>query len=258
MLIFENELMSKHTTMKVGGPVDRMIVVDTEEELREVIDTGSFIIGNGSNVIFGDSGFRGTVIKINFNRIFMRGSDVVAGSGVMLHDLIAYCVYFDRSGPECLAGIPGTVGGIVAMNAGFTRPVSSILRSVKVMNRFGKVSTISKEDMGFFYRGSVVKRDGLVIMEASFRTIPGSIKNEVSRLLDRRRTSQPIYYPSSGSIFKRSGLKNFQGWREGPAEVRGSYIINTGGATAIDVLRLIDRIRKEDTSLELEVEVVGC
>lgn len=278
--IFENESMSKHTTFKIGGPTKLYIEAQTTDALISVYEILScfecspLILGNGSNILFPDSGFNGVVLKNSAASISVSGNKITADSGALLPVVSASAMKNSLSGFEFAQGIPGTVGGGLTMNAGaYGGEISQILtKSTYLSNR--EVHTLSKDEHNFSYRNSFYKNHpDLLILSAEFDLKPGN-SDEISALMRdfaaRRRAKQPLEYPSAGSVFKRPeghfagalieqcGLK---GKRIGGAvvsEKHAGFIINAGGATADDVKSLILFIQEtvlKETGVSLECEI---
>lgn len=287
--IRKNEPMSKHTTFKVGGNADIFIKTKSIEELKYILqytkenEIPLTILGNGSNVLVKDNGIRGITIILNgFNKLEMQqeNDDIIleVGAGVKLGTLSAFCIKNEIEGIEFASGIPGTIGGAVRMNAGaYGKEMKEIVKQVTYMNENGEVKTIEGELANFSYRYSRFKDKQEIIVEAKLLLKKGKmqeIKTKVNELKEKRQEKQPIELPSAGSTFRRgtnyisaqlideAGLK---GYSIGGAQVskkHAGFIVNTGNATAEDILNLIDYVikvvyEKFGKILELEIEVVG-
>lgn len=283
--IRENEPMSRHTTFKTGGSADLMLLPASEDELLEAVKLCSenslpyLIIGNGSNLLVTDKGIRGVVIKLgrDFAKIDVEGNVISAQAGALLSATANAALKAELSGMEFAAGIPGTVGGAVCMNAGaYGGELKDIIKEVRVLDK-DEVKTLSNTQAGFVYRGSRVMNEGMIVLSAVFELEKGS-KEDIRSLMDdysqRRRSKQPLDKPSAGSTFKRpegdfagrlieaAGLK---GCSIGGAKVSDKhcgFIINDGGASSTDILELIDFVRKKvyessGTMLEPEVRIIG-
>lgn len=283
--IRENEPMSRHTTFKTGGSADLMLLPASEDELLEAVKLCSenslpyLIIGNGSNLLVTDKGIRGVVIKLgrDFAKIDLEGNVISAQAGALLSATANAALKAELSGMEFAAGIPGTVGGAVCMNAGaYGGELKDIIKEVRVLDK-DEVKTLSNTQAGFVYRGSRVMNEGMIVLSAVFELEKGS-KEDIRSLMDdysqRRRSKQPLDKPSAGSTFKRpegdfagrlieaAGLK---GCSIGGAKVSDKhcgFIINDGGASSTDILELIDFVRKKvyessGTMLEPEVRIIG-
>ncbi|SFG46047.1 UDP-N-acetylmuramate dehydrogenase [Planifilum fulgidum] len=282
-----DEPLSQHTTWRVGGPADLFIYPRSKDELERAMQIVRRhglpwrVIGRGSNLLVRDGGIRGAVFKIGegLDGLSIDGTRVVAGGGCSLIKLSRQTARQGLTGLEFAEGIPGTVGGAVCMNAGaHGSETSRVLTSAEVLLDSGERVVLSKEELGFRYRTSVLqgKVKGIVT-EATFQLAhgdPQKIAAEMARYRDRRKQTQPLQYPCAGSVFRNppgdhagrlieaSGLK---GYRVGDAEVstqHANFIINRGQATATDVLALIDHIvrtveERFGVRLKTEVQVVG-
>jgi UDP-N-acetylmuramate dehydrogenase len=275
-----DEALAESTTFRLGGPADITIEPATSEELRALlayfrsIDCPCIILGNGSNVLVSDDGFRGAAIRLDpgFASVAVEHNVVTAGAGLRLAAFVDACIRNGLAGAEMLAGIPGTLGGAIIMNAGaWGGQISDHLLDVTVL-RDGAVAVLPKEACGFGYRRSALRCD--VVLGARFRFPAGDPDAMAARrkeLLQQRNLAQPTRLPNAGSIFRnppgeyaarlidRCGLK---GLRSGGAEVspqHANFIVNTGSATSGDVLDLIRQIRSavhEQTGIALELEIV--
>lgn len=284
--IRKNEPMKNHTAFKIGGPADLMLLaVDADEVGRALrvlheIGTPCFVMGNGSNLLVSDQGYRGVILKIGegFDTIVIEGSRIRAGAGALVSSLSKQAAKASLSGLEFASGIPGTLGGAVAMNAGaYGGEMKDVVREVLAVDRSGKMTTLSGEALAFGYRSSRIQREDLVVLEVAMELSPGGRQEIAARMneLNRRRSDkQPLHLPSAGSTFKRpeghyagkliedAGLK---GLRHGDAMVsdkHSGFIVNMGEATAEEVLALIRTVQKVvlDTfgvRLETEVKIIG-
>ncbi len=283
-----DEPMSQHTTFKIGGPADRYVTVHNENALAELVKTAVdagipyFILGNGSNLLVADTGYRGVVITLGgeFKEIILEedGCTVRCGAGAMLSALCKFAADRSLSGLEFAWGIPGSAGGAVYMNAGaYGGEMKDVLVSASAVTAGGEMKTIPAEKLDLSYRHSIFSggTDIVTSLRVKLTTAaPEEIHAKMNDLMGRRRDKQPLEYPSAGSTFKRPvgyftaalieqcGLK---GVSVGGAQVsskHSGFVINTGGATAQDVLDLIDHVRRvvnEQTgvTLETEVELLG-
>lgn len=278
----KEEMLKYYTSVRIGGPADILAIPENPEDLKWLIvflrEKGirSFIMGNGTNLIFSDRGFRGVVIKTNrcFNKVKVFENSIFSGSGIDLIELVLKSAEYGLSCLEPLTGIPGSIGGAIWMNAGaFDKEIKDCIERVQYINSNGNEK---EEKVDFTYRGSPFKK-GDIITGALF-TFKKREKSEIMREIEvirrRREKKQPLEFASAGSIFKnpnggyageiidRLGLK---GMSVGDAEVstkHANFIINRGKARADDVKRLIeivrDKARKEKgVELELEVEFVN-
>ena len=280
--VLVNEKLDRHTTFKVGGPCKALLSVETTEELNAVLrlltEEGEdfFILGNGSNLLVSDEGYEGYVIKLSgdFLNIRLEGDCIVAGAGVLLSKVCTFARDNGLSGLEFAYGIPGTVGGAMVMNAGaYGGEMKDVTESVKLLQG-DKTVTLSCDEMHFGYRDSVIKHDDYIALETRFKLQKGNpedIAAAMADFMDRRRTKQPLEFPSAGSTFKRpegafagkliedAGLK---GLRVGGASVsvkHAGFVVNDQGGTAADIdelMKLIVKKVKESSGYELEPEVI--
>ena len=283
--ILENEPMSRHTTFRVGGPADVLFLPESEEQLLQALsiarEAGApcVVIGNGSNLVVKDGGIRGLVIALGegMAAIARAGETLTAWAGASLARVSAYAQASGLSGLEFASGIPGTLGGGCAMNAGaYGGQLSDVLVDARVLLD-GEVRTLTVEEMQMGYRTSLPLRKGGIVISARFALTPDEPEAIAARMRElnaRRRDKQPLNYPSAGSTFKRpegyfagalieqAGLK---GKRVGGAQVsekHAGFIVNTGGATAADILTLIGTVQDEvadrfGVRLETEVRILG-
>ena len=283
--VLMNEPMCRHTTFRVGGPADVMFFPQSAEELQRAMalaraqGAGALVIGNGSNLVVRDGGVRGLVIVLgeHMARIGVEGACLRAQAGAMLARVSAAAQEAGLSGLEFASGIPGTLGGGCAMNAGaYGGQLSDVLSCAMVLLD-GEVHTLSRDEMQMSYRSTLPLRVGGIVLEAEFELHaddPAEIMARMKNLNARRRDKQPLNLPSAGSTFKRPeghfagaliegcGLK---GARVGGAQVsekHAGFIVNTGGATASDILGLIALVQRRvlaetGVALETEVRIVG-
>lgn len=262
MLILSNEPMFQHTTMRVGGRADLFVRVTNAAELKAAIRYAAkmpvFVMGNGSNLIFTDKGFRGCVIQIATAQIHHENNLLICDAGVAIETAILYSILHGLAGVECLTGIPGTIGGAVCMNAGYTKEIGGLIHHVTAIDFQGRERSFARDELKLGFRRSIFQSKQYVITEVALNMHNGEIYPEVQRLTERRKKTQPVRYASAGTVFRKNGLAAFQGWKYGDAEVRKSYIINHGENNAQDVTGLIRLIRENSTEkLELEVEIIG-
>lgn len=278
------EPLAKYTTFRIGGPADIYLEPLDKADALSLIrylrrqELPFFLMGNGSNVLVADEGIRGAVVNLEAGFGYANVQEdgtITAGAGIRLAKFVDFCIGQGCQGAEMLAGIPGTLGGAVIMNAGaYGGEISDHMISVEVI-RGDKLVKIRKEEGGFAYRTSGLHGD--VILEATFE-FPQGVSEEMRMIrratMLKRNTSQPVKWPNAGSIFKNPpghfaakliqdcGLK---GCRVGDAEIsdlHANFIINLGGASAHDVLTLIDIAREAvrarfGIELELEIKLVG-
>lgn len=286
--VLENEFMSKHTSFKVGGPADIFVKVDNIEKLQYVLNVSTenkipiFILGNGSNVLVTDKGIRGIVCKIELDRfeITENGEDVfvTVGSGMKNAVLAKKLLNMEVTGFEFAAGIPGTIGGAIKMNAGaYGKEMKDIVVSSRYMNHVGNISDMSLEEHEFSYRNSVFHRQNYIILDTILKLKKGK-KEEIEKLMEEyknsRKEKQPYDKPSAGSTFKRGedyitsklidecGLKGKQVGKAKVSDKHAGFIINEGNATASDIIELIDFIKKSvykqtGKQIDLEIEIIG-
>ncbi|MBQ3114782.1 MAG: UDP-N-acetylmuramate dehydrogenase [Clostridia bacterium] len=256
--------MSNHTSFKIGGPASVVVVPDTIEDLCEIIkalkDTKYTVMGNGTNLLVSDKGFDGTVVKISggLNEISVSDTVITAGAGALLSKVGAVAKQNSLSGFEFASGIPGTVGGAVFMNAGaYGGEMKDIVVSSTYVDSQGNTGEITEHNFG--YRTSIYKGTDKYVVSAKFKLEKGDSKEIADKMLDlahRRAEKQPLEYPSAGSVFKRpegyfagalieqAGLKGKQIGGACVSEKHSGFIINKGGATCDDVLKLIDFVRE--------------
>ncbi|MBR0307994.1 MAG: UDP-N-acetylmuramate dehydrogenase [Mogibacterium sp.] len=289
--VLRDEPMSRHTSFRIGGPAEALVLAADEAELSAVLSavtpTGAehMIIGNGSNLLVSDEGYPGIMIKLagDFESITRSAEDpnrVRVGAAVLMSRTAAFLTENGLSGFEFASGIPGSIGGAVFMNAGaYGGEIKDVVRSVRVMAPDGSnAREISGEDMAFSYRHSRAQDEDMLILSAEMELTeddPAAVAERVADLAARRNAKQPVSYPSAGSTFKRpvggyaaalieqSGLK---GYKVGGAEVsekHSGFVINTGGATCEDVLAVMRHVREKvyadsGIMLEPEVRLINC
>ena len=284
--VFTDEPMKQHTTFKIGGPADYFLVPESGEEAGEIIkickqtDIPYFILGNGSNLLVGDGGYRGVVIQIyrNMSAVTTEGTIITAQAGALLSSVAAVAKNASLTGFEFAGGIPGTVGGAAVMNAGaYGGEMKDVLVEVTVMDADGNIFTIPAEKLELGYRTSIIKKAGYIVLEAKIRLEEGNqeaIRERMKELTIQRTTKQPLEFPSAGSTFKRpegyfagklvmdSGLRGYQVGGARVSEKHCGFVINAGEATAKDVRTLMENVRdivykKYGVTLEPEVKFLG-
>jgi len=280
--LFANEPMAKHTSMKVGGPADVYVQPAAKDELIKIIEICRqhnekyIILGNASNVLIPDEGLRMVVIQLcsHFVGISCKDNYLTADAGAMLASIANLALENELSGLEFASGIPGTVGGAVCMNAGaYNHDIKDVCTSVEMLMPDGQVKTFVNSEMNFDYRHSISQENGGIVLSATFLLKPGKkddIKEYMRDLNQRRRDNQPLEYPSVGSTFKRppsgyasqmideSGLKGCTVGGAQVSEKHAGFVINTGNASAQDVLDLMKHIQQkvwDDHAVMLEPEV---
>lgn len=275
--------MHKHTTFRVGGPAEVFVTVENKEQLEKIIkylnlvERPYFILGNGSNLLVGDKGYRGVIIRLGgeFNILKTEGTLLTAGASVLLSAAARAAMENGLTGMEFASGIPGSIGGGVKMNAGaYDGEMRQIVESVQVMYKDGSILDLDNETMEFGYRNSVIKNRPYVVLQVSLRLQPGNREEILARMNElaaRRKEKQPLEFASAGSTFKRpegyfagklimdSGLR---GARIGGAQISEKhcgFVINDGTATAADIAELIQEVSetvKEKFGVTLEPEVI--
>ena len=281
-----DEPMKKHISFKVGGPADFLLKPKTEEELSEIIkfvkkeNIPYLIIGNGSNLLVKDGGIRGIVVELsdNFNSFEIEGNIVKAQCGALLSILGRNALKNSLTGFEFASGIPGTLGGALAMNAGaYGGEMKNIVKTVRLMDTNGNIIELSNEEMEFAYRQSILSRKEYIVLSAVIELEPGNyddIKEIMADYTNRRITKQPLNFPSAGSTFKRpeghfagkliddSGLRGLTLRGAQVSDKHCGFVVNLGGAKAKDILDLIYIVKSTVNSkfgimLEEEVKILG-
>jgi len=281
-----NEPMSKHTTFRIGGPADYFVVPTEVEEIKallllcEEVGMPYYVIGNGSNLLVSDKGFRGVILQIYkaMNQVKTEGNIIIAQAGASLAQIAMEALKNELAGFEFAAGIPGTLGGAVRMNAGaYGGEMKDIVIKATVLTNRGEIIELSNEELQFGYRTSVIEKNGYVVLEAKIELNPGKreeIKAVMDDLRERRVSKQPLEFPSAGSTFKRpegyfagkliqdAGLKGFQVGGARVSEKHSGFVINTGNATAAEVIELMRQVNEKvmdafGVSLEPEVRRIG-
>ena len=275
--------MKEHTTFRVGGPAECFITVDTRKQLAKALSylqmTGwdFFILGNGSNLLVGDRGYRGVVIRLGaeFSGIEVSGEKVTVGAGALLGSAAKAALEAGLTGFEFAAGIPGTLGGAVRMNAGaYGGEMKQVVESVEVMGMDGEILYLDNETMEFGYRTSAIKNRPYVVLSAQLKLKTGEkekISETMRELAQKRREKQPLEFPSAGSTFKRpeghfagkliqdAGLAGKSVGGAQVSEKHCGFVINRGDATAADVSQLIRETQntvQDKFGVTLEPEVI--
>ena len=289
--VLRDEPMSRHTSFRIGGPAAAFVIVNDEEELASVLsavtETGAphMIIGNGSNLLVSDEGYPGIMIKLGgeFESIVRDAEDpcrVKVGAAMLMSRTSAFLTENGLSGFEFASGIPGSIGGAVFMNAGaYGGEIKDVVRSVRVMDPDGtNLRTVSNEEMQFSYRHSMAEDEGILILSAEMELKeddPEEIAARVAELQFKRKSKQPVNFPSAGSTFKRpvggyaaalieqSGLKGYTVGGAQVSEKHSGFVINIGGAGCEDVLAVMRHVRATVLSdsgilLEPEVRLINC
>lgn len=284
--ILVNEPMNKHISFKVGGPADILVRPTTEEEIKNLLiyiskNNIPFIVkGNGSNILIKDGGFRGLVIELsdNFSDFYIEGDEVNVQSGALLSVIGKEAMNSRLTGFEFASGIPGTLGGALAMNAGaYGGEMKHVVKSTRLMDMNGNVKEYTNEEMRFGYRHSLLTDEKLIAISAKIKLEKGDydqIKEKMDDLTNQRRMKQPLEYPSAGSTFKRpTGYfagkliqdSNLKGYSFGGAQVsekHSGFVINYNNASAGDIIGLIEHVKNtvyevHGVRLEEEVKILG-
>ena len=280
--VLEAEPMSKHTTFRIGGPADLFVAPENTDEIKKLIaickeeEVPYFILGNGSNLLVSDKGYRGVIMQLyrSFGQITLKENEIHAQAGALLSGIAAMAREASLTGFEFAGGIPGTLGGAVVMNAGaYGGEMKDVLKEVTVLTPEGEIVTLQADELQMGYRTSVVKEAGYIVLEAVISLKEGNpeeIKNRMQELAAMRSSKQPLSYPSAGSTFKRpegyfagklimdSGLRGYQVGGAQVSEKHCGFVINAGNATAKDVTTLmadVQRIVMEKFGVKLEPEL---
>lgn len=285
----QNEILAQHCSFRTGGPADLFIQVVSADELAETIDIlaaygcETFLLGRGTNLLIGDRGFRGAVVTMcppaggesELSGVRAEGCLLTAGAGASLNKIAIAARDAGLAGFEFAAGIPGSLGGAVIMNAGaYGGEMKDVVRSVDVLYPGTGIRRLSAQELEFGYRTSRVKHEHAIVLGAELELTPGDIDGISSRIAElarQRREKQPLEFASAGSTFKRpegyfagkliqdAGLK---GYRVGEAQVsekHAGFVINRGGASAAQIRQLIEDVQRivfENSGVKLEREVI--
>ncbi len=285
-----NEPMNEHTTFKIGGNATCFCKPQNKDQIKKLIaffsenDVEYYVIGNGSNLLVSDDGFDGVVVQLLDDysdvQIDGDGGDIIvkSKSGARMWKLGMSIAKAGGAGFEFATGIPGTIGGAVMMNAGaYGGEMKDIVESVLVCDKKGNELTLRGDELEFGYRTSAISTNGYIVLEVEIKLQAGDTQEIMSRiddLTERRRSKQPLDIPSAGSTFKRpegyyaakliddAGLRGIKVGGAKVSEKHAGFVINTGGATAADVVALTDKIKeevykKDGVELELEVRKLG-
>jgi UDP-N-acetylmuramate dehydrogenase len=284
--ILFNEPMSRHTTFRVGGAAKCLIKVNNKEQMKKLIPylhmTGQnfFILGNGSNLLVGDKGYSGILVKLGegMESVTVEGERMKISAGTLLSKAASAARENELTGMEFASGIPGTVGGAIVMNAGaYGGEMKQIVESVEVMNMEGEILVLDNDTMEFGYRKSVIKSRPFIVLETVLCLQKGKqeeISSKMEELSRIRREKQPLEYASAGSTFKRpegyfagklimdAGLRGFSIGGAKVSEKHCGFIVNSGNATAADIREVIDEVQKcvkakFGVTLEREVIYLG-
>lgn len=277
--VFVNEPMKKHTTFRIGGEADCFVCVENTSQLKEAqaylqsMQIPYYVLGNGSNLLVSDEGYRGVILEIcdKMSDIRVEGNCIVAQAGALMSKIAHVALEQGLTGFEFAAGIPGTIGGGAVMNAGaYGGELKDVITTVEVINRDGEVLLLENAAMEFGYRSSILKRMPYIVTEVKIQLQEGvreDIKAAMDDLGKKRREKQPLEFPSAGSTFKRpeghfagalimnAGLRGFQVGGAQVSEKHCGFVINKGDATADDVKELIRQVQKEvKTQFEVDLE----
>ena len=284
--ILLNEPMKDHTTFRIGGPADCLILPASMEDVAFVFqclkrhDIPFVILGNGSNVLVLDKGIRGAVIKFNspISTIRKEKNTLTAGAGALLRDVSEFAAENSLSGMEFACGIPGSIGGAVFMNAGaYDGEMKNIVSAVRAISPKGEIVQFAANELDFGYRHSIFQENGCAICEVDLTLAPGNaeeIKEKIAGFTERRESKQPLEMTSAGSTFKRpeghyagtlieqTGLKGFTVGGAQVSDKHAGFVVNAGDATAKDVLELIRQVQdrvfeKHHVKLFPEVRILG-
>lgn len=288
ILYKENEPLSAHCTFRIGGPADLFVMPRDEDQLCQTVqfckqaEIRYYLLGNGSNILFADEGFRGAVIDVSAEAAGMGlsiyqnadGDYISAPAGLKLSELCKFALQHGYTGLEFAYGIPGTVGGAVYMNAGaYGGEMKDVLTTVQYLTAEGEVKEAAAAELDLRYRHSIFEENGGCILSAQFALTPGepeAIRAKMDELMAKRLDKQPLDKPSAGSTFKRPvgafaaalidqcGLRGYRHGGAAVSEKHCGFVVNLGGATCADVLALCEEVRtivKEKTGYDLEKEI---
>ena len=274
--VFTGEAMSRHTTFKIGGPADYFLMPDKGTDVGRIVKICKesaipyFILGNGSNLLVGDGGYRGAVIQIykNMSAVTVEGTEITVQAGALLSSVAAAAKNAALTGFEFAGGIPGTMGGAVVMNAGaYGGEMKDVLTEVTVMDEEGEIITLPADKLELGYRTSIIKTAGYIVLEAKLQLKEGNpeVIRETMKDLTIRRTGSTFKRPEgyfAGKLIMDSGLAGYQVGGAQVSEKHCGFVINAGGATARDVRTLMDNVRdivykKYGVTLEPEVKFLG-
>lgn len=284
--ILFDEPMKNHTTFKIGGPADVMIIPTSEDELISAVkfcrdnNIDFFIMGNGSNLLVKDGGIRGVVIKVHegYNNIKVDGNIIYCEAGALLTAVSKTALRHSLKNLEFASGIPGTIGGAITMNAGaYGGEMKDVVKKVRILDKNNEIKEFSNEEMNFRYRNSRVGDEGLIVLSVELELELGEyseIEEVIKDLTYKRTSKQPLDLPSGGSTFKRpegyfagkliddAGLRGLRHGGAAVSEKHCGFVVNVDNATCKDVLHLISVIRKVvkdkfGVKLEREIKLIG-
>lgn len=284
--ILKDEPMGKHTTFRAGGKADYLVMPSNEEQVRDLVlllkkeNVPYYVMGNGSNLLVRDQGFKGVIIQIarKMNQIRVEGETIYAQAGALLSKIAAQALGEGLTGFEFASGIPGTLGGAVMMNAGaYGGEMKQVIVNACVLTSAGEIAVIPADLMELGYRTSVFAKNQDIILSAQLKLEYGNeavIREYMDELKEQRVSKQPLEYPSAGSTFKRpegyfagkliqdAGLRGFQVGGAQVSEKHCGFVINKDHATATDILSLMEQVSdkveaKFGVRLEPEVKIIG-
>ena len=283
-----DEPMKKHTSFKIGGSAECLIIVENQDELIQILQFANknqiplTVIGNGSNLLVLDGGIKGITLKINIKKLEINKKEdyieITVGAGNNNIEFAQKLLKEEIAGFEEISGIPGTIGGAIRMNAGaYGKEMKDIIKDVTFMDYEGNITKLKNEELKFEYRNSMFSCNKYIILQATLKLQSGTkeeIKQKMAEYMKSRKEKQPLDYPSAGSTFKRGdgfitaklidecGLK---GYNIGGAEVstkHAGFVLNKGKATAKDVIELTNYVKEKvfekfQKEIELEIEIIG-
>ena len=278
--ILLKEPMSKHTSLKIGGNADFFIKAYSTQEIKTVLKISKenhiplFVLGNGTNLLVKDEGYRGIILQIKMEQINIEDTQVIVESGAKNSVLAQKLAENGLTGFEFASGIPGTIGGAIKMNAGaYGSEIKELVQEVTYLAEDGTMHTISNEECKFEYRHSIFFQEKAIILQAKLKFTHGNkeeIQSKMKELQKQRKEKQPLEYPNAGSTFKRGenfitakliddcGLKGYQIGGAQVSNKHAGFIVNKEHATAKDVLELIEyvqKIVKDKTGNEVKLEI---
>lgn len=280
--IVQNAPMSDHTSFKIGGPADFLLMPRSVTQIKKTIERCQhlnmpyYVVGNGSNILVDDDGIRGLVIKIgdNLKAVEVKETSIEAEAGVLLSTLSKVALEASLEGLAFASGIPGTLGGAIFMNAGaYGGEMKDVVKWVEVLTPEGQICRLSNAELAFGYRSSLVKSKGYIVLKVALALKKGdyqAIKAEMDDLTQRRVSKQPLEMPSAGSTFKRpegyfagkliedAGCRGLIYGKAQVSQKHCGFVVNVGGATCHDVMTLIQTVQKlvyDDAGVQLEREV---
>lgn len=281
--IYLQEPMAGHTTFRIGGPADCLLQLESEEQLKNVqrylniVEAPYFVLGNGSNLLVSDHGYRGIVLQVGqkMSHIQVEGCRITAQAGALLSQVAKAAMESGLTGLEFASGIPGTVGGGVVMNAGaYDGELSQVVTQVNVVSSQGESLEFNNATMEFGYRTSALRKNSFTVTSVIFELEPGEktqIQAKMEDLAAKRRAKQPLEFPSAGSVFKRpegyfagklimdAGMRGYQTGGARVSDKHCGFIVNVGKASSQDVLDVICEIKervKERFGVDLETEII--